>query len=205
MLLGRGDRGVPDLCGNGQRSAHRRRHLLRRRERGPRCCIRRLEPPGHDLRHRTGDDPAAGLATAKVRSVFVHPDWARHGLGRKLMQRVEAEAWSAGFNELEMNVLLSGRAVLLRARLSARAADRAQPAGQRHVPRHGDAEVAGKRGRRTDGVRRHRPAPGHRLLRSGGLTADFGRRPRGASPAVTCREVSGGCRRLRRRRRRSSR
>ncbi len=56
----------------------------------------------------TGGDPAASLATAKVRSVFVHPDWARHGLGRKLMQRVEAEAWSAGFNELEMNVLLSG-------------------------------------------------------------------------------------------------
>jgi GNAT superfamily N-acetyltransferase len=53
-------------------------------------------------------DPAADLSAAKVRSVFVHPDWAGHGLGRRLMRRAEADAWHAGFNEVELNAMLSG-------------------------------------------------------------------------------------------------
>jgi GNAT superfamily N-acetyltransferase len=53
-------------------------------------------------------DPAADLSVAKTRSVFVHPDWTRHGFGTRLMGRAEAEAFGAGFNEMELNAMLSG-------------------------------------------------------------------------------------------------
>lgn len=49
-------------------------------------------------------DPTA----AKLRNLFVHPDWARHGLGRKLAERAEADAFMAGFDRMELNALLSG-------------------------------------------------------------------------------------------------
>jgi GNAT superfamily N-acetyltransferase len=55
-----------------------------------------------------GSEPAADLSAAKVRSVYVHPDWARHGLGRMLMQRAEADAWHGGYNRVELNAMLSG-------------------------------------------------------------------------------------------------
>ena len=48
------------------------------------------------------------LSVAKIRSVFVHHDWARHGFGRLLMSRAEREAFVAGFNRVELNALLSG-------------------------------------------------------------------------------------------------
>jgi GNAT superfamily N-acetyltransferase len=53
-------------------------------------------------------DPAADLTTAKIRSVFVHPDWKGYGFGRRLMLRAEVEAFTAGFDEAELNALLSG-------------------------------------------------------------------------------------------------
>ncbi len=54
-----------------------------------------------------GDGPV-DLSVAKIRSVFVHHDWARHGFGRLLMNRAEQEAFVAGFNSVELNALLSG-------------------------------------------------------------------------------------------------
>ncbi len=48
------------------------------------------------------------LSAAKIRSVFVHHDWARHGFGRLLMSRAEREAFVAGFDRVELNALLSG-------------------------------------------------------------------------------------------------
>jgi GNAT superfamily N-acetyltransferase len=53
-------------------------------------------------------DPVADLSVAKTRSVFVHPDWTRHGFGTRLMRRAEAEAFAAGFNGMELNAMLSG-------------------------------------------------------------------------------------------------
>lgn len=47
-------------------------------------------------------------AAAKIRSVFVHHDWARHGFGRLLMTRAERDAFAAGFGHVELNALLSG-------------------------------------------------------------------------------------------------
>jgi GNAT superfamily N-acetyltransferase len=46
---------------------------------------------------------------AKVRAFFVHPDHARAGLGRMIMDRCEAEARQAGFRTLELMATLTGR------------------------------------------------------------------------------------------------
>src|SRR5262249_43405398 len=41
-------------------------------------------------------------AAARVRAFFVHPAWARHGLGRRLFERCAADAARAGFRALEL-------------------------------------------------------------------------------------------------------
>ena len=51
-------------------------------------------------------DPAADAA--KVRAIFVHPDYARRGLGSLILARVEAEAAAAGFKRYEMGSTLTG-------------------------------------------------------------------------------------------------
>jgi GNAT superfamily N-acetyltransferase len=54
------------------------------------------------------DDAPAGAWRAKIRSVFVHPQWARKGIGRRLVQHAEAEAARAGFWHFEIDATLSG-------------------------------------------------------------------------------------------------
>ena len=51
-------------------------------------------------------DPAADAA--KVRAIFVHPDYARRGLGSLILEHVEAAAWAAGFRRYEMGSTLTG-------------------------------------------------------------------------------------------------
>ena len=51
-------------------------------------------------------DPA--IDAAKVRAIFVHPDFARRGLGSTILERVEAEAVAAGFRRFEMGSTLTG-------------------------------------------------------------------------------------------------
>jgi GNAT superfamily N-acetyltransferase len=51
-------------------------------------------------------DPAADAA--KVRAIFVHPRFARRGLGTLILARVEAEARAAGFRRYEMGSTLTG-------------------------------------------------------------------------------------------------
>lgn len=51
---------------------------------------------------------ATGRVVPKVRSFFVHPDWARRGLATQLMRRTETEIRAAGFTEIEVNATLSG-------------------------------------------------------------------------------------------------
>lgn len=51
-------------------------------------------------------DPA--IDAAKVRAIFVHPDFARQGLGSLILARVEAEAVAAGFRRFEMGSTLTG-------------------------------------------------------------------------------------------------
>jgi GNAT superfamily N-acetyltransferase len=45
---------------------------------------------------------------AKVRAFFVHPHWARRGIGSLILQACEEAARAAGFMRLEMGATLSG-------------------------------------------------------------------------------------------------
>jgi GNAT superfamily N-acetyltransferase len=45
---------------------------------------------------------------AKIRAFFVHPDYARHGLGKKLLAHCEEEAKRNGFSRIEMMATLTG-------------------------------------------------------------------------------------------------
>ena len=70
-----------------------------------------------------GRDPG-GPWRARIRAIFVHPDWARRGIGRRLVGHAEAAAAQAGFGTFELEASLSG--VPLYARL-----------GYREVARYG--------------------------------------------------------------------
>jgi GNAT superfamily N-acetyltransferase len=51
-------------------------------------------------------DPATDAA--KIRAFFVHPAWARLGIGGMILEACEAAAWAAGFRRLEMGATLTG-------------------------------------------------------------------------------------------------
>jgi GNAT superfamily N-acetyltransferase len=51
-------------------------------------------------------DPA--VDAAKVRAIFVHPNFARRGLGSFILAHVEAAAQAAGFHHFEMGSTLTG-------------------------------------------------------------------------------------------------
>lgn len=51
-------------------------------------------------------DPATDAA--KIRAFFVHPDWARRGIGGMILAACEAAAKAAGFHRLEMGATLTG-------------------------------------------------------------------------------------------------
>jgi GNAT superfamily N-acetyltransferase len=53
-------------------------------------------------------DPAQDAA--KIRAFFVHPKWARRGIGGLILQACENAAREAGFTRLEMGATLSGAA-----------------------------------------------------------------------------------------------
>jgi GNAT superfamily N-acetyltransferase len=44
----------------------------------------------------------------KIRAFFVHPDWARRGIGSMILEACERAAGSAGFTRLEMGATLTG-------------------------------------------------------------------------------------------------
>lgn len=45
---------------------------------------------------------------AKIRAFFVLPEWARQGVGSRILETCETAAKTAGFRELEMGATLSG-------------------------------------------------------------------------------------------------
>jgi N-acetylglutamate synthase-like GNAT family acetyltransferase len=51
-------------------------------------------------------DPARDAA--KIRAFFVHPAWARRGIGGMILKACEMAAWAAGFRRLEMGATLTG-------------------------------------------------------------------------------------------------
>ena len=51
-------------------------------------------------------DPA--VDAAKIRAFFVHPAWARRGIGSMILEACEVAAQAAGFRRLEMGATLTG-------------------------------------------------------------------------------------------------
>jgi len=45
---------------------------------------------------------------AKIRAIFVHPGWARRGLGSRILAKCEDAARAAGFGRVEMGSTLTG-------------------------------------------------------------------------------------------------
>lgn len=45
---------------------------------------------------------------AKIRAFFIHPDWARRGIGTRILDACEAAAAAAGFTRFEMGATLTG-------------------------------------------------------------------------------------------------
>ncbi len=61
--------------------------------------------------HVEGKDDAfldPSVDAARIRAFFVHPDWARQGLGSRLLHAGEAAARTAGFTRLELGATLTG-------------------------------------------------------------------------------------------------
>jgi GNAT superfamily N-acetyltransferase len=59
----------------------------------------------------TGREPASldpAKDAAKIRAIFVHPAWARKGLGTVMLAYCEQQAQEAGFLRLEMGSTLTG-------------------------------------------------------------------------------------------------
>ena len=80
---------------------------------------RRLVGCGGWSRRKTlfGGDRFAGRAAeeldpntepAKIRAFFVHPEWSRRGIGRRILARCESEARAHGFRSLELMATLPG-------------------------------------------------------------------------------------------------
>src|ERR1041385_5043384 len=63
---------------------------------------------GDSWRDRQDDllDPKADAA--KIRAFFIHPDWARQGIGTLLLDACESAAHAAGFTRFEMGATLTG-------------------------------------------------------------------------------------------------
>jgi GNAT superfamily N-acetyltransferase len=70
---------------------------------------KRKTPYGGD--HRPGrEDTLLDPQTdaAKIRAFFVHPEWARRGIGSLILAACESAATAAGFTQFEMGATLSG-------------------------------------------------------------------------------------------------
>ncbi|MFZ0632111.1 MAG: GNAT family N-acetyltransferase [Acidobacteriaceae bacterium] len=70
---------------------------------------RRRTPFGADARPGRDDtllDPKTDAA--KIRAFFVHPDWARKGIGSRLLALCEEAARAEGFTRCEMGATLTG-------------------------------------------------------------------------------------------------
>lgn len=64
---------------------------------------------GGDAWTRREDDLLdPGRDAAKIRAFFVHPDWARHGIGTMILGTCEAAARASGFARCEMGATLTG-------------------------------------------------------------------------------------------------
>ncbi len=66
----------------------------------------------HAVRDNVLMDPSQDAA--KIRAIFIAPQWARRGIGSILLKEAEDAAVAAGFRRLEMGATLTGVPVYLR-------------------------------------------------------------------------------------------
>ena len=67
--------------------------------------------------HRPGRDDALldpQVDAAKIRAFFVHPRWARRGIGSRMLELCEEAARAEGFRRAEMGATLTGVPLYLR-------------------------------------------------------------------------------------------
>jgi GNAT superfamily N-acetyltransferase len=59
---------------------------------------------------KSGPDPLLNpdIDAARIRAFFVHPDWSRRGLARRLYDCCSHAAWAAGFRRFELMATLPG-------------------------------------------------------------------------------------------------
>lgn len=64
---------------------------------------------------KSAEDPLLDNATepARIRAFYVHPDWARRGLARRLFERCASDAALAGFRSMELMATLPGEPLYL--------------------------------------------------------------------------------------------
>jgi GNAT superfamily N-acetyltransferase len=64
-------------------------------------------------RHRSGEDASLDPARdpARIRAFFVHPQWARRGIGRSILDACETAILAAGFHQAELVATLTGEAL----------------------------------------------------------------------------------------------
>lgn len=67
-------------------------------------------------RHKSGADPLLDprVAPARIRAFFVHPEWAKRGLGRRLYVACRNAAEAAGFRRFELAATLPGEPMYAR-------------------------------------------------------------------------------------------
>jgi GNAT superfamily N-acetyltransferase len=70
------------------------------------ACTERLHQRGKEEDEDHLLDPS--VDAAKIRAFFIHPDWARRGIGSQIMTRCEAAALEAGFKTIEIIATLAG-------------------------------------------------------------------------------------------------
>jgi GNAT superfamily N-acetyltransferase len=79
---------------------------------GPVACggwsVRRTLYGGDVWKHREDSRLDPTVDAARIRAFFVHPQWARQGLGRRLYTECERAARAAGFRSLELMATLPG-------------------------------------------------------------------------------------------------
>jgi GNAT superfamily N-acetyltransferase len=65
---------------------------------------------GSDHHQSTRDDGELNPMedSARIRAFFVHPDWARRGLGRAILEECEKAIQDAGFHAIELAATLPG-------------------------------------------------------------------------------------------------
>jgi GNAT superfamily N-acetyltransferase len=63
---------------------------------------------GDEGRTEPGELLNPRVDAARIRAFFIHPDYARRGIGRRLIEACETAAWAEGFRRMELGATKAG-------------------------------------------------------------------------------------------------